>query len=170
MSPPNNSCTAAVPIRNPSEKQESGASVVDDPFNLARFVDAQDGLFEDALAEIRRGQKRSHWMWFVFPQLRGLGSSEMAHRFGLSSLNEARAYLAHPILGARFQTIVEALQDLVDTSAVEVFGLVDARKLRSSLTIFNQAGGGALFQAALQRWFAGEEDPATLALINSKSD
>ena len=143
---------------------------MDDPFNLVRFVAAQDGVFEIALAEIRRGQKRSHWMWFVFPQLRGLGTSQMAHRFGLSSLSEARAYLAHPVLGARLKAIVEALQDLEATSAVEVFGIVDSRKLRSSLTIFNQADGGALFDAALQRWFAGEADPATLALVSSRSD
>ncbi len=141
-----------------------------DPFDLARFVEAQAGVFDVALAEIRKGQKRSHWMWFVFPQLRGLGMSQMAHRFGLSSLSEARAYLAHPVLGARLKAMVEALQDLEATSAVEVFGLVDARKLRSSLTIFNQADGGALFEAALQRWFAGKADPATLAMISAHDD
>ena len=135
--------------------------------DLARFLEAQEGVFEIAFAEVARGQKRSHWMWFVFPQLRGLGTSQMALRYGLASLDEARAYLLHPILGERLRAIVRAVQDLEGTSAVEVFGAVDAMKLRSSLTIFIEAGGDPSFQAVLDRWFDGEPDPATIALIRS---
>jgi uncharacterized protein (DUF1810 family) len=134
-------------------------------FDLDRFLDAQEGVFQTALAEISEGQKRSHWMWFVFPQLRGLGTSQMAHRYGLASLNEARAYLLHPVLGERLRVIVGAAQDLDGTSAVEVFGATDAMKLRSSLTIFIEAGGGPSFRAVLNRWFEGKADPATIALI-----
>lgn len=132
-------------------------------FDLERFVDAQASVYEMALAEIRRGAKRTHWMWFIFPQIRGLGRSEMAQRFAIASLNEARAYLDHPLLGARLRDCVGALQDLTGTSAQAVFGSVDAMKLRSSLTLFAQAGGGGLFTAALDRWFDGEADAATLA-------
>jgi len=135
---------------------------VDDPFDLTRFLDAQEGVFDIALAEIRKGRKQSHWMWFVFPQMRGLGTSLMAHRYGLSSLDEARAYLKHPILSARLIVIVEALQLLQSTSAAHIFGSVDAVKLRSSLTIFCEAGGGPLLEQTLQRWFDGRRDPATV--------
>jgi uncharacterized protein (DUF1810 family) len=133
---------------------------MDDPFNLKRYIEAQEGTYAGALAEIRRGAKRGHWMWFIFPQLRGLGRSEMAHRFGISSLDEARAYLTHPVLGPRLRECVAALQDLTSRSAAEVFGDVDAMKLRSSLTLFAQAGRGPIFEAALSRWF-GEEDERT---------
>jgi uncharacterized protein (DUF1810 family) len=140
-----------------------------DHFNLNRFLRAQEGIFDVALSEVSKGRKRSHWMWFVLPQLRGLGTSEMAHLYGLTSLDEARAYLLHPILGERLKAIVQALQDLEATSAVEVLGPVDAIKLRSSLTLFSEADGGPLFQAALDRWFAGEPDLASLKLISSGS-
>lgn len=134
-------------------------------FDLERFVNAQASVYEMALAEIRRGAKRGHWMWFIFPQIRGLGRSEMAQRFAIASLDEARAYLDHPLLGARLRDCVGALQDLTSTSAQAVFGSVDAMKLRSSLTLFAQAGGGGLFTAALERWFDGEADAATLTSI-----
>ena len=143
---------------------------MDDPFDLTRFLDAQEGVFDIALAEIRKGRKQSHWMWFVFPQMRGLGTSLMAHRYGLSSLDEARAYLKHPILSARLIVIVEALQPLQSTSAAHIFGSVDAVKLRSSLTIFCEADGGPLLEAALQRWFDGRRDCATLAIIRAQED
>jgi uncharacterized protein (DUF1810 family) len=135
-----------------------------DPFNLQRFVEAQHGSFETALAEVRRGAKRSHWMWFIFPQIAGLGSSSMAQQYAITSLEEARAFLAHPLLGARLVSVVEALQDLPSSDAEAVFGGIDAIKLRSSLTLFVEAGGGPLFAAALGRWF-GEADPKTLALL-----
>ncbi len=141
----------------------------DDPFELARFVEAQAPLFETALAEIRRGAKRSHWMWFVFPQIAGLGSSPMARRYAIRSIDEARAYLAHSLLGARLTTCVAALQDLTATDAETVFGGIDAAKLRSSLTLFIEAGGGALFEAALDRWF-GSPDHATLEILAKRAD
>jgi uncharacterized protein (DUF1810 family) len=139
---------------------------MDDKFNLQRFVDAQAGIYPAALAEIRRGAKRSHWMWFIFPQLAGLGRSDMARRYAIGSLEEARAYLAHPLLGARLRECVEALQDLSGVTAEAVFGGVDAVKLRSSLTLFAAASESDLFAAALDRWF-GEPDPATLQLLAS---
>ncbi len=138
-------------------------------FDLTRFVDAQEPVFEQALAEIRRGRKSSHWMWFIFPQLLGLGHSAMSRRYGIHSIDEARAYLDHPLLGQRLRVAVEALQDLVGNTAQEVFGAVDVMKLRSSLTLFAEAGGGALFLAALARWFAGETDTATLQFLGRRS-
>lgn len=135
------------------------------PYDLDRFAAAQAPVFDSALAEIRRGRKRGHWMWFVFPQLAGLGHSGMAQYYALASLDEARAYLDHPVLGARLRACVEALQDLTEIDAETVFGDVDALKLRSSLTLFAQAGGGQLFEAALDRWFDGRRDPATLDLL-----
>jgi uncharacterized protein (DUF1810 family) len=134
--------------------------------NLDRFVSAQADAYEIALVEIGGGAKRSHWMWFIFPQLAGLGSSEMARRYAIGSVEEARAYLAHPVLGGRLRACVVALQGLSDTTAERVFGAVDALKLRSSLTLFEAAGGGALFSEALERWF-GERDPRTLALLGA---
>ncbi len=138
---------------------------MNDPHNLDRFVSAQADVFATALAEIRRGGKRSHWMWFVFPQLAGLGRSDMARRHAIRSLDEARAYLAHPVLGARLRESIGALQDLTGLNAQSVFGGIDAVKLRSSLTLFREAGGGPLFAAALERWFDGSSDPETLGLL-----
>ena len=140
-----------------------------DPYDLDRFVAAQAGTYDAALGEIRRGRKRSHWMWFVFPQIAGLGRSPMAQRYAIRSLAEARAYLAHPHLGPRLRSCVQALQDLDDTSAEDVFGTVDAVKLRSSLTLFAEAGGERIFTAALERWFGGKPDEATLELLKDES-
>jgi uncharacterized protein (DUF1810 family) len=135
------------------------------PFKLERFVAAQTGSFETALAEIRRGAKRNHWMWFIFPQIAGLGSSVMAQTYAIRSLAEARAYLDHPVLGMRLRECVTALQDLTGISAEAVFGGIDAGKLRSSLTLFIEAGAGPLFAAALDQWFEGRKDEATLHLL-----
>ena len=139
---------------------------MDDPYNLDRFLTAQNdgGTYDHALAELRGGSKRGHWMWFVFPQIAGLGQSATSRLYAISSLDEARAYLAQPLLGKRLRLCVEALQDLVGSSATEVFGEIDAIKLRSSLTLFWQAGGGAIFEAALMRW-SGSPDPRTLELL-----
>lgn len=131
-------------------------------FDLDRFSAAQADTYETALAELRRGAKRTHWMWFVFPQVAGLGHSGMAVRYAIRSLEEARAYLAHPVLGPRLRECVEALQDLTGTTAEAVLGGIDAVKLRSSLTLFIEAGGGPLFVVALERWFDGVPDEATL--------
>ncbi len=136
-----------------------------DTHDLDRFVEAQEQTWATALGEIVRGRKASHWMWFIFPQLRGLGSSDMARRYAIASLGEARAYLAHPLLGPRLQACVAALQDLPRADAQAVFGAVDAIKLRSSLTLFIRAGGGPQFEAALQRWFSGQADPITERLL-----
>jgi len=136
-----------------------------DPFNLERFQEAQADSYATALAEVRRGAKRSHWMWYIFPQIAGLGSSGMARRYAIQSLAEARAYLAHPVLGTRLREIVGVLRELPDASPEAVFGGIDAVKLRSSLTLFEAAGGGALFGDALDRWFGGERDGATLARL-----
>lgn len=136
-----------------------------DPHDLQRFVDAQRDIYQDALVEILSGRKRNHWMWFIFPQVAGLGQSSTARFYAISSLGEARAYLTHPVLGPRYSTCVEALQGLAPTSPETVFGAIDAVKLRSSLTLFEAAGGPPVIGAALERWFDGERDPATLARL-----
>lgn len=137
-----------------------------DSHDLERFVDAQCGTYARALGEIARGHKTTHWMWFIFPQLIGLGTSEMARRYGIGSLAEARAYLAHPLLGKRMIECVETLQDLPGSDPVAVFGSVDALKLRSSLTLFAAAAPEQdLFAAALARWFRGTRDPRSLELL-----
>jgi uncharacterized protein (DUF1810 family) len=135
-----------------------------DRFDLRRFLEAQQGNYAEALAEIRGGRKRSHWMWYVFPQIRGLGSSPMARRFAIQSLDEARAYLDDPVLGVRYRECVAELQALAGTTAEQVFGQIDAMKLRSSLTLFAEAGGGPAVEAALARWFGGP-DEATLRIL-----
>lgn len=135
--------------------------------SLERFVEAQEPVYATALGEIRRGAKRSHWMWFVFPQLAGLGRSETARFFGIGSLDEAVAYLDHPLLGRRYIDCVEALQDLGTSDPVAVFGSIDAMKLRSSLTLFEAARPSPLLAAALDRWFGGERDPATLRKLET---
>jgi uncharacterized protein (DUF1810 family) len=141
----------------------------DDPFRLRRFVDAQDagGTYEAALAELRGGRKTGHWMWFVFPQVAGLGSSATAREYAISGLAEARAYLAHPVLGPRLLASSRALLDGPGRGAVEIFGSVDAMKLRSSMTLFLRAAGegGTTFQAVLARFFDGEPDAATDARL-----
>ena len=132
---------------------------------LARFVEAQAKIYDTALGEIRAGAKRSHWMWFIFPQLRGLGHSPTAHHYGIASLGQARAYLDHPVLGQRYRECVEALQALGSSDPVAVFGPVDAMKLRSSLTLFEAARMSTLLDDALERWFEGERDSTTLRLL-----
>lgn len=133
--------------------------------DLERFVTAQEADYHIALAEIRRGSKRSHWMWYIFPQIDGLGHSAMSRRYAIRSLDEARAYLDHPLLGQRYRDCVGVLQDLTGTTAEQVFGTVDAAKLRSSLTLFQATGNEPLFGAALERWFGGSRDPRTLARL-----
>jgi uncharacterized protein (DUF1810 family) len=133
-----------------------------DPFELERFVEAQEDVHERALAEIRAGRKQTHWMWFVFPQVRGLGSSPMALRYAIGSLDEARAYLAHPVLGPRLLACAEAALAATDRTAHDIFGPPDDVKLRSSATLFERAGGPDVFARLLDRFFAGERDPATL--------
>jgi uncharacterized protein (DUF1810 family) len=138
--------------------------------SLGRFVEAQDGVFDAVLGESRRGAKRSHWMWFIFPQLAALSRSTTAKFYGLGGVDEARAYLAHPVLGPRYVTCVSALQDLAVSDPVQVLGDVDAMKLRSSLTLFEAADRRLIFTAALDRWFGGIRDIATQQLLVSTSD
>ena len=141
---------------------------MNDRFDLQRFVDAQDqgGTYETALAELRAGRKRSHWMWFVFPQIAGLGQSPISRRFAISSLDEARAYLGHPVLGPRLTESARALTELSTDSAEEVFGGVDALKLRSSMTLFARADPDrSLFSQVLDQYFGGEADDATDRLL-----
>ncbi|MCJ7453079.1 MAG: DUF1810 domain-containing protein [Steroidobacteraceae bacterium] len=141
-----------------------------DPFDLERFVEAQSETYESAVAEIRAGRKQSHWMWFVFPQLRGLGYSAMARRYGITGLAEARAYLSHPVLGARLRECAEALEALDSGESVTgIFGSTDAMKLRSSLTLFAHAAGQELvFGRLLDRYFAGRRDDLTVAVLQAQ--
>ena len=161
-----------------------------DPFDLQRFVRAQDdgGSHAAAVAELRRGRKTGHWMWFVLPQLAGLGSSPTARFFAVTSLDEARAYLAHPVLGARLREAAEAALEAPAASAEALLGGIDAQKLRSSMTLFLRAAEagerreraadevgergagetvipGHLFQQVLDRWYGGAPDPATDRLL-----
>lgn len=141
---------------------------MDDPFELRRFVDVQnaDGTYLRALDELRAGRKQTHWMWFVFPQLAGLGTSPTAQRFALSGLAEARAYLAHGELSARLAACTQALLKLDAGDPVAVLGPVDAAKLRSSMTLFTLAApGDRSFRRVLEQYFDGARDPATLALL-----
>ena len=140
--------------------------------DLERFVDAQDarGTYASAVAELRAGRKTSHWMWFVFPQIAGLGLSETSRRYAISSLEEARAYLAHPILGARLRECARILTEVEGMTAEDVFGPVDAMKLRSSMTLFARAAPeDPLFRDVLDRYFGGVADDATDALLSGST-
>ncbi len=142
--------------------------------DLERFLSAQEQVYDSALAELRRGRKTSHWMWFVFPQVQGLGRSPTARRFAVTGLAEARAYLAHPVLGSRLRECARTLLDLAAAEtaagrrpdAVAVLGDVDAVKLRSSMTLFTEAGErDDPFRDVLDQYFEGDPDPATLDLL-----
>jgi uncharacterized protein (DUF1810 family) len=136
----------------------------DDPYNLQRFVTAQDGggTYEEAVAELRRGRKDSHWMWFIFPQIAGLGRTPMAQLYALSGLAEARAYLAHPVLGPRLRTCAGILTGLSGRTAEQIFGPLDAMKLRSSATLFlHAAPEEPVFRDVIEQYFGSVADPAT---------
>lgn len=137
---------------------------LDDPFDLERFVAAQDRdqTYDRAIEELRRGRKSSHWMWFVFPQIAGLGTSELSRKFAISSLEEAKAYLGHAILGPRLIECARVVTELRGHSIQEVFGGIDAQKLRSSMTLFMRADPDqSVFTEALTLFFDGQPDPAT---------
>jgi uncharacterized protein (DUF1810 family) len=137
----------------------------DDPYRLERFVTAQDagGTYQRVVAELRAGSKRSHWMWFVFPQIAGLGFSAMSQRYAIASLAEARAYLAHPVLGPRLVDCGRILSATEGRSAAAIFGGIDAMKLRSSMTLFMTAAPDKpVFREVLEKYFAGQPDEATL--------
>ncbi|CAM3493255.1 Calpastatin [Bordetella sputigena] len=139
---------------------------LNDSYGLQRFVAAQDPVFDTVCEELAQGRKRSHWMWFVFPQIRGLGRSEMAQRYGISCLDEARAYVAHPVLGQRLKHACELVARAPEGSAAEIFGPLDAVKFRSSLTLFTWAAPEEpIFRACLDRFFGGQADPLTLSRL-----
>ena len=140
--------------------------MADDPFNLKRFVEAQSFVADRVVAELRDGCKRSHWMWFIFPQVAGLGFSTMSQTYAISSLDEARGYLAHPVLGDRLRQWVEIVLEAEEgRSARAIFGTPDDAKFRSCLTLFAQVSGEEVFLRALDRFFDGEPDPATLQIL-----
>jgi uncharacterized protein (DUF1810 family) len=138
---------------------------MDDPYNLQRFLDAQERVYGAVLDELRAGHKRSHWMWFIFPQIHGLGHSVMAQRYEISSLDEARAYLAHPILGARLRECSRIVAGISGRTVEEIFGYPDDMKFRSSMTLFAQASPGEVFDECLRIHFNGEPDPLTLSRL-----
>jgi uncharacterized protein (DUF1810 family) len=142
------------------------ALLPDDPFNLQRFVDAQNPVYAQVCSELRGGQKRGHWMWFIFPQIKGLGYSHLAEKFAISSPAEAQAYLQHPILGPRLHEC-SRLATLIDGKTIQqIFGSPDDLKFRSSMTLFARAAAGdQVFDDALNKYFAGEPDRLTLALL-----
>jgi len=146
-----------------------------DPYDLARFVEAQARCYGRVLEELAAGEKTSHWMWFIFPQLRGLGMSATARRFGLSGLDEARAYLAHPLLGGRLSECTRVVLGVEGRTAHEIFGSPDDLKLRSCLTLFAYAAEPAalpdtrVFGEALAKYYRGEPDPRTLELLISSA-
>lgn len=142
-----------------------------DPHRLSRFVEAQDRDFATALAELRQGRKRSHWMWYVFPQLRGLGRSATARFYAIGGLAEARAYLDHPLLGSRLVQCCETVLAVQGRSAHAIFGAPDDLKLRSCATLFAQvAPAGSVFERLLERYFQGERDDRTLDLLTMDQD
>jgi uncharacterized protein (DUF1810 family) len=152
-----------LPVAEPSD---SG-----DPFGLERFVEAQTGAYDRALAEVRAGRKESHWMWYVFPQFAGLGLSETSRFYAIRSLAEARAYLAHPVLGPRLVECAEAALAVRGKSAREVFGPPDDLKLKSCATLFAAASGkGSVFERLLDHYFGGARDARTLQLLAAAPD
>jgi uncharacterized protein (DUF1810 family) len=138
-----------------------------DPYRLDRFIEAQEGDYENALAEIRAGRKRSHWMWYVFPQFTGLGSSPTSAHYAIKSREEAKQYLAHPVLGRRLVECAEALLGIDNRSAHEIFGSPDDMKLRSSATLFASVSpDGSVFQQIIDKYFEGNSDVRTIELMS----
>ena len=137
-----------------------------DPYDLRRFVDAQNPVFQQVCSELRGGRKRTHWMWFIFPQLEGLGGSPMARRFAISSLEEAKAYLKHPILGPRLRECCRLVNLIEDRPIEEIFAYPDHLKFRSSMTLFTHASSdNQVFTSALDKYFEGEFDPLTVGRL-----
>lgn len=143
----------------------------DDAFDLDRFLSAQENAYATALREVRNGRKQTHWMWFIFPQITGLGRTEVSQLYAIKSREEAVAYLEHPVLGARLREISEALLSVQDKSAAEIFGTPDDLKLRSSMTLFKSVGReNEVFLQVLDRYYAGEEDPQTFRILSKMQD
>ena len=143
---------------------------MDDTFNLQRFIDAQEAVYQTAVEELQRGKKSSHWMWFIFPQITGLGHSATAQRFAIRSLREGRAYLEHPLLGERLIDCTRLVNDAPGQTAEGIFGHPDELKFRSSMTLFNAVDGTVTaFTRALERYFGGEPDPLTLDILRQQA-
>ena len=141
---------------------------MEDPYRLGRFVDAQEHTYQAAVSELRAGRKATHWMWFVFPQVAGLGQSSMAKRYAIGSLAEAQAYLRHPVLGPRLRECAQLLQAIDGKSASEILGDVDAMKLRSSMTLFSEAEPGeGVFRQILDKYFQGVPDQETVRRLGT---
>jgi uncharacterized protein (DUF1810 family) len=142
----------------------------DDPYDLKRFLTAQEGVYERALAELKSGLKRTHWMWYIFPQIDGLGYSPTAKRYSIKSVEGARQYLDHPVLGKRLLECTEAVIALREGSVSDIFGYPDDMKFKSSMTLFERiAGPASIFAAALDRYCHGERDAATLGLLSKSA-
>jgi uncharacterized protein (DUF1810 family) len=138
-----------------------------DPFDLQRFITAQDPVYDKVLAELRNGRKTSHWMWFIFPQVRGLGQSQMAWIFGISGCEEAEAYLLHPVLGARLRECTEIVNGLEGKTASAIFGYPDDLKFRSSMTLFAEvARQEPMFAKAIEKYFGGDKDETTIQKLD----
>ncbi len=141
---------------------------MNDTYDLQRFVEAQEPVYETVRSELQNGRKTSHWMWYIFPQAKTLGTSYMAKKFGISSREEAEAYLEHPLLGARLRECAMLVNAVQGSSSVEIFGNVDSRKFRSSITLFDYvAPEGNVFKEALQKYYGGEPDPLTLYFLGA---
>jgi uncharacterized protein (DUF1810 family) len=138
-----------------------------DPYDLERFVRAQATDYDQALSELREGKKRSHWMWYIFPQIEGLGLSPMSRQYSIKSAAEARAYFDHPILGPRLQECATVVYDIAGRSAFEILGAPDDMKLRSSATLFASISGGGIFEQLIQKYFDGQHDEKTLQALKS---
>jgi uncharacterized protein (DUF1810 family) len=148
---------------------------MDDPYNLQRFVDAQQPVFAGVIEELKYGSKRGHWMWFIFPQLKGLGRTAQSTFFGISSIQEAAAYLQHPVLGPRLKQCTQLVNAVERRSAEDIFGEIDAMKFRSSMTLFAYATPAhatpenQIFTDALQKYYAGEFDPLTIDYLRKRN-
>jgi uncharacterized protein (DUF1810 family) len=141
-------------------------SATDDPYNLRRFLDAQRDVYEQAERELRVGRKESHWMWFIFPQIKGLGRSAMAQKYAISSVAEAKAYLDHPLLGPRLRACTQLVTNVTGLSIEEIFGYPDFRKFQSSMTLFEQAtDDNQVFKDALQKYYRAEHDRQTIVRL-----
>ncbi|MBH8556672.1 DUF1810 domain-containing protein [Hymenobacter negativus] len=138
--------------------------------NLQRFTDAQSSSYQTALSEIRNGRKRSHWMWFIFPQIQGLGLSETARFYAVADVQEAKEYLAHPVLGARLLEICQALLGLASSNAHDIFGSPDDLKLKSSMTLFAAVGSSPVFRQVLDKFYQGAQDEKTLRILAASAN
>jgi uncharacterized protein (DUF1810 family) len=149
------------------ERRTRGMNVVKDEYNLQRFLDAQAGIYDQVLQELESGRKGSHWMWFIFPQIKGLGFSSTSKFFAISSISEARAFVAHPVLGSRLGECICIILELERHSAKDIFGDIDSQKLASSMTLFaNVTEPDSIYQRVLDKYFEGDHDNRTLVLLN----